>query len=82
MSSLDIDARPVLKHNRRVPVGCDVDDTSVVAEDVVSGGVEITSRLQPSERVARLRMRPMTLFDTGHSTGEVSLQGLSDGAIP
>lgn len=33
-------------------------------------------------RIARLRMRPMTLFETGHSTGEVSLQRLLDGADP
>lgn len=30
-------------------------------------------------RIARLRMRPMTLFETGHSTGEVSLRRLLDG---
>ena len=33
-------------------------------------------------RIARLRMRPMILFETGHSTGEVSLQHLLDGVIP
>lgn len=33
-------------------------------------------------RIARLRMRPMTLFETGHSTGEVSLQRLLDGGDP
>lgn len=33
-------------------------------------------------RIARLRMRPMTLFETGHSTGEVSLQRLLDGDDP
>lgn len=33
-------------------------------------------------RIARLRMRPMILFATGHSTGEVSLQHLLDGVIP
>ncbi len=31
-------------------------------------------------RVARVRMRPMSLFESGSSTGEVSLQGLFDGA--
>ncbi|WP_306428541.1 MULTISPECIES: ATP-binding protein [unclassified Corynebacterium] len=33
-------------------------------------------------RIARLRMRPMTLFETGHSTGEVSLQRLLEGGDP
>lgn len=33
-------------------------------------------------RIARLRMRPMTLFETGHSTGEVSLHRLLDGGDP
>ena len=30
-------------------------------------------------RFARLRMRPMSLFETGHSTGEISLRRLLDG---
>ena len=30
-------------------------------------------------RFARLRMRPMSLFETGHSTGEISLNRLLDG---
>ncbi|GAB3714943.1 DUF4143 domain-containing protein [Mariniluteicoccus flavus] len=33
-------------------------------------------------RIGRLRMRPMTLFETGHSTGEVSLRRLLDGDEP
>ncbi|WCC80369.1 DUF4143 domain-containing protein [Cutibacterium equinum] len=33
-------------------------------------------------RIARLRIRPMTLFETGHSTGEVSLRRLLDGDDP
>ncbi len=31
-------------------------------------------------RFARLRMRPMSLYETGHSTGEISLQRLLDGS--
>jgi predicted AAA+ superfamily ATPase len=31
-------------------------------------------------RIASLRMRPMSLFESGHSTGEVSLSTLFDGA--
>ena len=33
-------------------------------------------------RIARLRMRPMSLFETGHSTGEVSLRRLLEGEGP
>lgn len=33
-------------------------------------------------RFSRLRMRPMSLFETGHSTGEVSLANLFDGSVP
>lgn len=33
-------------------------------------------------RIARLRMRPMTLWEAGNSTGEVSLRALFDGATP
>ena len=33
-------------------------------------------------RIARLRMRPMSLFETGHSTGAVSLEALLKGREP
>lgn len=33
-------------------------------------------------RLTRLRMRPMSLFETGHATGTTSLCGLMDGAVP
>lgn len=33
-------------------------------------------------RIGRLRMRPMSLFESGHSSGEVSLAALLDGADP
>jgi len=33
-------------------------------------------------RFSRLRMRPMTLYETGHSTGDVSLSALFDGKVP
>jgi len=33
-------------------------------------------------RIGRLRMRPMSLYETGHSTGAVSLHNLLDGAEP
>lgn len=33
-------------------------------------------------RLARLHMRPMSLFETGHATGSVSLGSLLDGTMP
>lgn len=33
-------------------------------------------------RLARVRMRPMSLYETGHSTGKISLRALFDGAVP
>lgn len=33
-------------------------------------------------RIGRIRMRPMTLQETGHSTGQVSLKNLMEGAPP
>lgn len=33
-------------------------------------------------RIGRLRMRPMTLFETGHSSGSIGLAALLDGAEP
>jgi predicted AAA+ superfamily ATPase len=33
-------------------------------------------------RIARLRMRPMSLFESEHSTGEVSLEAILDGGDP
>lgn len=32
-------------------------------------------------RIARLRMRPMSLYESGHSTGEVSLQDICNGVM-
>jgi predicted AAA+ superfamily ATPase len=37
------------------------------------------SRHTGAGRLSRVRMRPMTLFETGHATGEVSLKSLLDG---
>lgn len=37
------------------------------------------SRHTGAGRLSRVQMRPMTLFETGHSTGEVSLGNLLDG---
>lgn len=40
------------------------------------------SRHTGAGRMARIRMRPMSLFESGHSSGEVSLMALFDGAAP
>lgn len=48
--------------------------SSVPADDI--------TRHSGAGRITRLRMRPMTLFETGHSTGAVSLKSLlSGGAV-
>jgi predicted AAA+ superfamily ATPase len=39
------------------------------------------SRHTGAGRMARLRMRPMSLFETGHSTGTTSVRALLDGQI-
>ncbi|MFH1763555.1 MAG: DUF4143 domain-containing protein [Gemmatimonadota bacterium] len=41
-----------------------------------------TTRHSGAGRLSRLRMRPMSLFETGHSTGEASLSGLLEGTPP
>jgi predicted AAA+ superfamily ATPase len=40
------------------------------------------TRHSGSLRFTRLRMRPMSLSETGHSTGQVSLASLFDGGEP
>jgi len=41
--------------------------------------IDDVTRHTGAGRVTRLRMRPMSLFETGHSTGEVSLRRLIEG---
>lgn len=48
--------------------------SSVPADDVV--------RHTGAGRIARLRMRPMSLFESGHSTGTVSLKSVLSGEAP
>jgi predicted AAA+ superfamily ATPase len=56
-----------------------------------TGQFILTGSAQPTDditmhtgaaRIARLRMRPMTLAETGHSDGRVSLGALLQGALP
>lgn len=49
VSVLDADPRPVFEHDGGMSVGGDFD---VLAEDLVGGGVELASRLQPREGAA------------------------------
>jgi len=41
-----------------------------------------SSRHSGAGRFSSLRMRPMSLFESGHSTGQVSLEDLMEGAPP
>ena len=67
----------VWNHVRRA-----VDRRSAPGQFVLTGSAvpadEIT-RHTGAGRFARLRMRPMSLYETGRSTGEISLQRLLDG---
>lgn len=62
-----------------------VDDRRAVGQFVLTGSAvpaDDATRHTGAGRVARLRMRPMSLFESGHSTGQVSLAGMLDGASP
>ncbi len=60
-----------------------VDDRGQPGQFILTGSAvpadEIT-RHTGAGRLTRLRLRPMTLFETGHSTGAVSLAALMEGA--
>ena len=59
------------------------DDRALNGQFILTGSVQpALTRTDHSGagRVARLRMRPMSLFESGDSTGAISLGGLLDGA--
>lgn len=59
-----------------------VDDTEDVGRFILTGSAvppDDETRHTGSGRFARLRMRPMSLFETGHSNATVSLEALLDG---
>jgi predicted AAA+ superfamily ATPase len=59
-----------------------VDDRRAVGQFVLTGSAvpqDDVTRHTGAGRFARLRMRPMSLFESGHSTGEVSLSALLSG---
>ena len=68
----------VWNHVRRA-----VDRRAAPGQFILTGSAvpadEIT-RHTGAGRFARLRMRPMSLYETGHSSGEISLQRLLDGS--
>lgn len=59
-----------------------VDDTGERGAFVLTGSAtprDDVLRHSGAGRIAVIRMRPMSLFESGHSTGEVSLAGLLAG---
>jgi len=62
-----------------------VDDRRAVGQFILTGSAvppDDVTRHTGAGRLARLRMRPMSLFESGHSTGEVSLAALLSGQPP
>lgn len=61
-----------------------VDQRGEPAQFILTGSAvpaDDITRHTGAGRLARLRMRPMALFETGHSTGSASLRGLLDGSV-
>ncbi|MGH7868478.1 MAG: ATP-binding protein, partial [Candidatus Dormibacteraceae bacterium] len=59
-----------------------VDDRATPGQFILAGSAIPTddiTRHTGAGRIARLRMRPMTLFETGHSTGDVAFSRLMAG---
>ena len=70
----------VWNHVRRA-----VDDRGSPGQFLLTGSAvprDDATRHTGAGRFARLRMRPMSLFESGHSTGEVSLAALLRGEAP
>ena len=70
----------IWNHIRRV-----VDDRQKPGQFILTGSsvpADDITRHTGAGRITRLRMRTMSLFETGHSTGAASLQGLLQGADP
>ncbi len=62
-----------------------VDDRRVPGQFILAGSAvpaDDATRHTGAGRLTRLRMRPLSLFEWGRSTGEVSLSGLLGGAPP
>jgi len=68
----------IWNHVRRI-----VDETQDVGQFVLTGSsvpADEETRHTGAGRIGRLQMRPMSLFESGHSIGAISLAGLLDGA--
>ena len=61
------------------------DDRAKPGQFILTGSAMPTddiTRHSGMGRIGRVRMRPMSLFESGHSSGEVSLRALFDGEAP
>ena len=59
-----------------------VDDRATPGQFILTGSAvpaDDTTRHTGAGRLSRLRMRPLSLFESGHSSGQVSLAALLDG---
>jgi predicted AAA+ superfamily ATPase len=59
-----------------------IDDRKAAGQFILTGSAVPTddvTRHTGAGRIARLRMRPMSLFETGHASGEVSLSKVVEG---
>ena len=62
-----------------------VDDRARSGQFILTGSAipaDDITRHTGAGRLARLRMRPMSLFETGHASGMISVAGLLDGVPP
>ncbi len=62
-----------------------VDDRGTPGQFILTGSAvpaDDVTRHTGAGRIARLRMRPMSLLETGHSNGSISLKMLLDGIAP
>jgi uncharacterized protein len=62
-----------------------VDERGLPGQFILTGSAtpaDGITRHTGAGRISRVRMRPMTMFETGHSTGDVSLRSLLDGNPP
>jgi uncharacterized protein len=71
-------APAIWNHVRR-----EIDRRKVPGQFILTGSAvpaDGATRHTGALRIARMQMRPMTLLETGHSSGEISLRALLDGA--
>lgn len=62
-----------------------IDDRGEPGQFILTGSavpMDDITRHTGAGRLTRLRMRPMTLFETGHATGTASVEGLLNGERP